>query len=76
MGLLIKCREAHQLVSEGMDRDLSTSERYRLRLHISICDACTRFEKQMQLMRTTLRQLPEHIAQTQDQNDPPAANPP
>lgn len=52
------CREVHRLVSEGMDRDLSIVERTRMRLHLVVCDACTRFNGQMSLLRDAMRRFP------------------
>lgn len=52
------CREVHQLVSEGMDRDLSLVERSRVRLHLAVCTACTRFNGQMELLRSAMRRGP------------------
>jgi predicted anti-sigma-YlaC factor YlaD len=52
------CREVHRLVSEGMDRELSLVERARMRLHLMVCTACTRFSGQMDLLRRAMRQMP------------------
>jgi hypothetical protein len=52
------CREVHRLVSEGMDRELSLVERTRMRLHLLVCAACTRFNRQMDLLRRAMRQGP------------------
>ena len=49
------CREVHQLVSERMDRELTTMERLRVGAHLFVCPACTRFEHQMQLLRRAMR---------------------
>ena len=57
-GLKPTCREVHRLVSEGMDRDLSLVERLRMRLHLMVCDACTRFNGQMALLRSAMRGFP------------------
>jgi predicted anti-sigma-YlaC factor YlaD len=51
------CKEIHQLVSEGLDRELSVIERTRMRLHLLICDACTNFSGQMQLMRKAMHKM-------------------
>jgi hypothetical protein len=51
------CREVHQLVSEGMDRPLTLVERARMRLHLVVCEACTRFDAQMLLIRQAMRRL-------------------
>ncbi|UTY57122.1 zf-HC2 domain-containing protein [Massilia sp. erpn] len=57
-GLKPTCREVHRLVSEGMDRKLSLVERIRMRLHLTVCDACTRFSGQMSLLRQAMRRFP------------------
>ncbi len=57
MGMKPTCREIHQLVSEGMDRPLTLVERARMRLHLMVCDACTRFDTQMLLIRRAMRRL-------------------
>ena len=56
--LMPTCREVHRLVSEGMDRDLSLVEHTRMRLHLMVCDACTRFNGQMALLRKAMRGFP------------------
>lgn len=58
MGLKPTCKEVHRLVSEGMDRELSLVERTRMRLHLLVCAACTRFNGQMDLLRRAMRSLP------------------
>jgi hypothetical protein len=57
-GIKPSCREVHRLVSEGMDRELSLVERTRMRLHLMVCGACTRFNAQMGLLRRAMRNLP------------------
>ncbi|PWF55548.1 zf-HC2 domain-containing protein [Massilia glaciei] len=52
------CREVHRLVSEGMDRELGLVERVRVRLHLMVCQACTRFGGQMDLIRGAMRKGP------------------
>lgn len=52
------CREVHRLVSEAMDRELSLVERTRMRLHLMVCLACTRFDGQMGLLRQAMRGMP------------------
>lgn len=57
-GIKPTCREVHRLVSEGMDRELSLVERTRMRVHLVVCVACTRFNAQMDLLRRAMRQGP------------------
>lgn len=42
---------------KGMDQPLTWAERLRARAHMTICDACTNFNGQMQLMRKAMRRL-------------------
>ncbi|MET3119149.1 putative anti-sigma-YlaC factor YlaD [Undibacterium sp. GrIS 1.8] len=58
MRLLLTCKQAHQMVSEGLDRELKLGERTRLKMHLTMCDACTNFNGQMRLLRKAMRQLP------------------
>ena len=57
------CREVQQLVSEGLDRQLSLIERARMRLHLVVCESCTNFNGQMSLLREAMRR--------RDKNRPP-----
>ena len=53
----ITCKHAHGLLSEAMDRKLSPFQQLRLKLHLSICDACTRVDRQFNQMRSMVRKL-------------------
>ena len=56
-GIKPTCREVHRLVSEGMDRKLTLIERARMRLHLLVCEACTRFDRQMALIRRAMQRM-------------------
>lgn len=43
----MKCTQATQLLSEKLDRPLSSSEKVNLGIHTALCPACRRFGKQM-----------------------------
>ena len=55
----INCRQAHELLSERMDRELGAGEVLRLRAHLLICEMCTRVSRQMDFMRQAIRRLGE-----------------
>jgi len=38
----LTCKDASRLISEGLDRKLGLAQRTALRLHLAVCDACTR----------------------------------
>ena len=52
----MKCSHATRLLSEAEERQLTSRERFRLRLHILICTACRRFQKQLGLLRLLFTQ--------------------
>lgn len=57
MKFRLTCKDAHRLVSEGLDRDLSVFERLRIRAHLTVCDACTNFNGQMILLHKAMQRL-------------------
>ncbi len=50
------CREAAALMVAREDRKLPVSDQLALRLHLAICKACPRFERQMLLLRNSMKQ--------------------
>jgi hypothetical protein len=55
--MMLSCKEAAQLVSQGLDRRLGFAERVALRLHLAICNGCANFNKQMAFLRAALKRL-------------------
>jgi predicted anti-sigma-YlaC factor YlaD len=52
------CKEVHLLVIEGQDRKLGLIERLGVRVHLTMCAACRRFEAQMAFLRQALKRFP------------------
>ena len=50
----LTCREASRLISQGLDRELTFGQRASLKLHLTLCDACTRVKKQFEFIRTAM----------------------
>ncbi|MEI7464947.1 MAG: zf-HC2 domain-containing protein [Burkholderiales bacterium] len=44
------CKEVTHLLLHGMDRRAPLSERLTIRLHMMICEACPKFERQIQML--------------------------
>lgn len=61
--LMRTCREVATILIAREDRALSPPDRLALRIHMVICDACPRFEKQMLTMRNGLRQWRNYTVQ-------------
>jgi hypothetical protein len=53
----MKCQEAAQLISRGMDERLPWWQRASLRFHLAICDACTHFGRNVRLLRRAVQRL-------------------
>ena len=49
------CKQVAALVVAREDRDLGLADRLAVRMHMMICDACPRFERQLLTMRSGLR---------------------
>jgi hypothetical protein len=56
--MMITCKEASRLISEGLDRNLSVAERAKLRVHVAICVACDRLTRQLDFLRRAAREYP------------------
>ncbi|QMV13318.1 zf-HC2 domain-containing protein [Vibrio spartinae] len=50
--MMMNCKQATRLLSERMERTLTTKEKLALRLHTSMCSSCRRFGKQMDDIRS------------------------
>ena len=50
------CKEVTAMVVAREDRHLGLADKLALRMHMAICDACPRFERQMLTMRNGLRE--------------------
>jgi hypothetical protein len=57
--ILLTCRQAHRLLSERQDRPLGRRERWKLWLHLRVCDMCSRFERHLGIVRAAVRRLGE-----------------
>lgn len=56
---MLSCDKATTLMEKRLDVGLTMTERLKLRFHTSMCDACTNYQKQSQLIHEVLR---KHIS--------------
>jgi uncharacterized protein HemX len=54
--LMRSCKEAAALLIAREDQQLPLRERLALRLHLAICAACPRFERQLLTLRSAMKQ--------------------
>lgn len=57
--MIITCKEATRLASQGLDRKLGFADRFTLRLHLAICKGCTNAARQMEFLRKAIARLAE-----------------
>jgi hypothetical protein len=62
------CREVAAILVAREDRALGLADRIALRLHMTVCDACPKFERQMLTMRNCMAQWRNYAA-TDDRSD-------
>jgi len=54
---MLSCKDVTRLISESMDRSLPLGKRIGVRLHLLICKFCARYERQLILIRETIRRF-------------------
>ncbi len=54
---MLSCSEVTRLVSDSHERPLGLQERMSLRMHLTMCSACRKFEVQMTTIRAAMRKL-------------------
>lgn len=62
MPLTKTCKQAAALIVAREDRALQWDDRLALRLHLLVCRACPRFERQLMLMRNQLKEWRNYTA--------------
>ena len=55
---MLDCRQVSHLVSEAQDRRLGLLERWRLRVHLKVCEGCRNFQDHMHFMRNATKHPP------------------
>ena len=67
----ISCRQATALILQAEDRTLTRGERLRLRLHLTLCDPCPRFLRQVTVMHRAVDRW-KHYRDAAPDDTPPA----
>jgi hypothetical protein len=52
---MLSCKDVTHLISQSMDASLPIGKRVGVRLHLLICIFCRRYERQLRMIRETLR---------------------
>ena len=59
MGVMLNCKDVSRLVSRRQEEPLSRGDRFRMWVHMLLCDACRAFERQTALLREAMRRYRE-----------------
>jgi len=54
---MLSCKDVTQLISRSMDTSLPVGKRIGVRIHLLICRFCARYEKQLLVIRETVRRV-------------------
>ena len=55
----ISCHHASRLLSQRQDGPLPLGTRIKLRIHLSVCDACTNVARQFETLRLAMQKWRE-----------------
>lgn len=58
---MLNCHDATRLMSEAQDRKLKLGEQFSLKLHVSMCDGCRQFGKQMGTIREATHRYVQQV---------------
>ena len=53
--IVLSCKKASLLIEKGHHQPLSFVDRIQLRMHLSICDKCTEYQKQSFLIENCMK---------------------
>lgn len=67
--MFLSCLKATELIEKKLLFKLSVQERIQLKIHKIMCDACTLYEKQSNILDKVLSGLPEKEGQTTELNN-------
>lgn len=59
---MLTCKEASRLTSEQFDRKLGVGQWLALRMHLRLCQGCSRVNRQFQFLRRAMSQMLDSAA--------------
>jgi len=58
--IMLNCRQASELMSQGMDGKLSLKDRWALKVHLMMCRGCASFMHQIRFLRKAGNRWQQH----------------
>ena len=62
--LMYNCKEVTRMVSESLDRKLPLHQRMGIRVHLFMCKFCSRYRKQLLILREAMRLQEKYLEET------------
>ncbi|TCV85168.1 zf-HC2 domain-containing protein [Sulfurirhabdus autotrophica] len=65
---MLTCKDASKLLSQSFDRNLTLTEKISMKLHLLICNACSKVDQQLAFLHKAGKKLasePEDIPSSQ-----------
>jgi hypothetical protein len=66
---MLSCREASELIDKKLLFRLSFKEKIQLRMHTSVCKACSRYQKQSQKLDHLIKEHLHRELETKESKD-------
>ena len=63
---MISCKEAGRFTSARLDGKLGLRERMMLRMHLALCDGCSRVDRQFHFLR---RAVARYVGRSSEEGD-------
>jgi hypothetical protein len=60
------CRDISALVSQGLDKKLSLTERFAVSLHVMMCTRCRNFQTQTKFIRKAAQRYADNLQKQLD----------
>jgi len=61
---MYSCKEVTQMVSESLDHKLPLVQRIGIRIHLMMCKFCSRYRKQLLILREAMRLQEKYLEET------------
>ena len=58
---MLNCKQTTEVVSKGLDRNLSWPERFNLKLHLILCKHCRNYSKHLGFLHAFCAEADRHI---------------
>jgi hypothetical protein len=70
---MFSCREMSFLISKSMDERIPLRHRLAIRVHVMMCRFCSRYKRQLQMLRTFMQHYATHLQEQSTATLPPEA---